>query len=60
MTATLSDAGVEVAELDPRHPLVRMPAFLDDDSMELITLATRPNARPAAQKPTTSRSSAAS
>lgn len=37
MTATLSDAGVEVAELDPRHPLVRMPAFLDEGSMELIT-----------------------
>lgn len=37
MTATLSDAGVEVAELDPRHPLVRMPAFLDDGTMQLIT-----------------------
>jgi acetyl-CoA/propionyl-CoA carboxylase carboxyl transferase subunit len=37
MTATLPDAGVEVAELDPRHPLVRMPAFLDDGTMELIT-----------------------
>ncbi|MBI1378486.1 MAG: acyl-CoA carboxylase subunit beta [Frankiales bacterium] len=37
MTAVAADAGIEVADLDPRHPLVRMPAFLDDGTMELIT-----------------------
>jgi len=37
MTAVAADAGLEVADLDPRHPLVRMPAFLDDGTMELIT-----------------------
>jgi acetyl-CoA/propionyl-CoA carboxylase carboxyl transferase subunit len=36
MTAT-AGGDVEVVELDPRHPLVRMPAFLDEGSMELIT-----------------------
>jgi len=28
---------IQVVDLDPRHPLVRMPAFLDDGTMELIT-----------------------
>ena len=37
MTAVATDAGIEVSDLDPRHPLVRMPAFLDDYTMELIT-----------------------
>ena len=37
MTAVLPDTDVEVSDLDPRHPLVRMPAFLDDGTMELIT-----------------------
>ena len=37
MTAVAADSAVEVVDLDPRHPLVRMPAFLDDGTMELIT-----------------------
>jgi acetyl-CoA/propionyl-CoA carboxylase carboxyl transferase subunit len=37
MTAVATDASIEVSDLDPRHPLVRMPAFLDDGSMEVIT-----------------------
>ena len=39
MTAsiTAADVGLEVSDLDPRHPLVRMPAFLDDGTMELLT-----------------------
>ena len=28
---------VQVVDLDPRHPLVRMPAFLDEGTMQLIT-----------------------
>ncbi|MEI8058192.1 MAG: carboxyl transferase domain-containing protein [Actinomycetes bacterium] len=36
MTAVAPDS-VEVTELDPRHPLVRMPAFLDDNTMSLIS-----------------------
>ena len=36
MTMT-ANTDIEVVELDPRHPLVRMPAFLDEGSMELIT-----------------------
>ena len=28
---------IQVVDLDPRHPLVRMPAFLDEGTMELIT-----------------------
>ncbi len=38
MTAVLPDAsGIEVADLDPRHPLVRMAAFLDDGTMTLVS-----------------------
>ncbi len=37
MTAVLPDAGLEVRDLDPRHPLVRLPAFLDDGTMTLIS-----------------------
>ncbi|CAB4944960.1 unannotated protein [freshwater metagenome] len=36
MTAVLPVADA-AADLDPRHPLVRMPAFLDDGTMELIS-----------------------
>ena len=37
MTAVAKDSEIEVVDLDPRHPLVRMPAFLDDGTMELIS-----------------------
>jgi len=37
MTAVAAAAGIEVSDLDPRHPLVRIPAFLDDGTMQLIT-----------------------
>jgi acetyl-CoA/propionyl-CoA carboxylase carboxyl transferase subunit len=37
MTATLPTDGVEVVDLDPRHPLVRLPAFLDDETMTLVS-----------------------
>ena len=37
MTAVVAAGGIEVSDLDPRHPLVRIPAFLDDGTMELIT-----------------------
>ncbi|MGE3812064.1 MAG: acyl-CoA carboxylase subunit beta [Candidatus Nanopelagicales bacterium] len=38
MTATASPAtDIAVADLDPRHPLVRLEAFLDDGTMELVS-----------------------
>jgi acetyl-CoA/propionyl-CoA carboxylase carboxyl transferase subunit len=38
MTAVLPDSsGLEITDLDPRHPLVRMSAFLDDGTMTLIS-----------------------
>ena len=37
MTAVVKDSDIEVVDLDPRHPLVRMPAFLDEGTMELIS-----------------------
>jgi len=36
MTA-VADTGIEVADLDPRHPLVRLEAFLDDGTMQLVS-----------------------
>ena len=37
MTATAPPAtDIAVADLDPRHPLVRLEAFLDDGTMELV------------------------
>ena len=39
MTAVTAGAAgdVEVTDLDPRHPLVRLEAFLDDGTMELVS-----------------------
>jgi acetyl-CoA/propionyl-CoA carboxylase carboxyl transferase subunit len=38
MTAVIpAAADLEVTDLDPRHPLVRMSAFLDEGTMSLIT-----------------------
>jgi len=34
---TVTVAGVEVTDLDPRHPLVRLDAFLDEGTCELVS-----------------------